>query len=296
YENEQGSIKAVSDLLGIPIHYYVKIDYDGFIKLVDDLGGIEVNVPTNMDYDDNAGNLHIHLKKGEQVLNGEEALGLVRYRKGYLDQDLGRIKTQQLFVEALIDKVTSPAMLLNAQKVLKTINNYVETNMTPTEILSYVDDAVKVGKNIKMYTLPGEPGYIDGISYFIVNQKGIEKILEEVNTKVFESGDKTEAEAEKIIERYGLNPEEIKVEVLNGGAPSGSATEVSNILKNYGFNVERISNLSGTEYHNTQVINRREDTNVGKMVSELISGSVLINDPDPSSDVDVTLIVGKSYK
>lgn len=181
YENEQGSIKAVSNLLGIPIHYYVKIDYDGFVKLVDDLGGIKVNVPVDMNYDDDAGNLHIHFKKGEQVLNGEEALGLVRYRKGYADQDLSRIKTQQLFIDAFVDKVASPSTLLKAHKILRTVSDYVETNMMPSEILSYVDDAIRVGKDINMYTLPGKPEYIDGISYYIVNQSDVEEILKDVN-------------------------------------------------------------------------------------------------------------------
>lgn len=295
YEDAEGSMRAVSDLLDIPVHYYVKIDYDGFIKLVDDLGGIKVDVPVNMDYDDDAGNLHIHLKKGEQVLNGEEALGLVRYRKGYLNQDLGRIKTQQLFVDAFIDKVTSPAMLLNANKILNTISDYVETNMTPAEILSYVDDAVKVGRDIKMYTLPGDTQYIDNISYYIVNKDDVEEILKDVSTAGSASNNTADGEAEKIIDKYGLDPADISVEVLNGGAPGGSATEVGDILRGYGFNVKRISNLSGTEYHNTQVINRKEDIKTGKMVSELIRGSVLIDDPDPSADVDVTIIVGKSY-
>ncbi|TZE82230.1 LCP family protein [Calorimonas adulescens] len=296
YENEQGSMKAVSDLLDIPIHYYVKIDYQGFIKLVDDIGGVKVNVPLQMDYDDDAGNLHIHLKMGEQVLNGEQALGLVRWRKGYVDQDLGRIKTQQLFVKAFIDKLTSPAAVLNAQKILKTINEYVETNMTPSEALSYVDDALKVGKNIKMYTLPGEPKYIDGISYYVMDEEQAKELLQEVNVENNDKNSDLQNGALDAIKKYGLDPSGIKIEVLNGGAPPNSATEVGNMLKDYGFDVKRISNISGTEYSSTQIINRTDNTDIGKMLSEVIGDSVIINDPDPSLGVDVTVIVGKNYK
>ncbi len=296
YEGVQGGMDAVSDLLGIPVHYYVKIDYEGFIKLVDDVGGVKVNVPIDMNYNDRAGNLHINLKKGEQVLDGEQALGLVRFRKGYFNQDLGRIETQQLFMDAFIDKVTSPSILLKAQKMMGTISNYVETNMKPMEILGYLDDANQARKNIKMYTLPGDAQYIGNVSYYIVNQNDVNKILQEVNTEGSVSNSSSSTEAEEIVKKYGLDPEDISVEVLNGGAPAGSATELGDILKGYGFDVKRISNISGTEYHNTQVINRNENIKTGKMISEMITGSVLVNDPDQSADVDVTLIVGKNYK
>lgn len=294
YEGVQGSMDAASELLGVPIHYYVKIDYKGFIKLVDDVGGVKVNVPINMDWDDNAGDLHIHLKKGEQVLDGKQALGLVRYRKGYSNQDLGRIETQQLFMNAFMDKVTSPSIVLKVNKIMGTISDYVETNMKPMEIMSYVDDAAKARKNIKMYTLPGKPNYIGKTSYFIVNKSNLDKIIDEVYNSDDPESSRDNVEDTK--EKFGFNPQDVSIEVLNGGAPAGSAAKMGDTLKGYGFVVKRISNVSGTEYNSTQVINRKESSKIVKAISKMVDDSVLVDDRDESSDVDLTLILGKNYK
>ena len=85
------------------IKYYVTIDNNVLIKLVDILGGVEFDVPVNMDYDDKTQNLHIHLKKGKQIINGKKAEMLLRFRhnnngtsysKEYGDNDYGRMKTR----------------------------------------------------------------------------------------------------------------------------------------------------------------------------------------------------------
>ena len=65
--------QAVEELLGIPIDRYVKTDVNGFRAIVDLIGPIELDVEKRMDYDDNWGNLHIHLKPGRQLLDGEKA-------------------------------------------------------------------------------------------------------------------------------------------------------------------------------------------------------------------------------
>jgi polyisoprenyl-teichoic acid--peptidoglycan teichoic acid transferase len=72
--------QAVEYLIGVKIDRVIVIDYDAFQKMVDVIGGVPVNVPREMDYDDNAGNLHVHLKPGKQVLNGYDAMCYVRYR------------------------------------------------------------------------------------------------------------------------------------------------------------------------------------------------------------------------
>ena len=71
---------TVSDLLGVPIDYYVAVDVDGFVALVDELGGIEFDVPVRMSFDDPTQDLHIHYQPGLQHLTGEDVLKVARCR------------------------------------------------------------------------------------------------------------------------------------------------------------------------------------------------------------------------
>ena len=197
-------------------------------------------------------------------------------------------------MNAFMDKVTSPSIVLKVNKIMGTISDYVETNMKPMEIMSYVDDAAKVRKNIKMYTLPGKPNYIGKTSYFIVNKSNLDKIIDEVYNSDDPESSRDNVEDTK--EKFGFNPQDVSIEVLNGGAPAGSAAKMGDTLKGYGFVVKRISNVSGTEYNSTQVINRKESSKIVKAVSKMVDDSVLVDDRDESSDVDLTLILGKNYK
>ncbi len=101
--------RAVEHLLpGVKVDRVAVLNFDAFVEIVDMLGGVEMYIPKDMNYDDYGGGLHIHLKKGRQVLNGKDALGFVRYRKG--DSDLERQKRQKELMlalrEELVDNLT----------------------------------------------------------------------------------------------------------------------------------------------------------------------------------------------
>lgn len=97
-------VRQISMMLGVSIHQYIVLDMSTFTDLIDILGGIDIYVETDMDYDDPASSLSIHLKRGYQHLNGEEAQKYLRYRTTEL-KDVGRHKRQQKFVKALYEKI-----------------------------------------------------------------------------------------------------------------------------------------------------------------------------------------------
>ena len=110
YSRTGSSIDALSNrvkkLIGFKPDFYVKVDLEMFVKLVDLVEGVEFDVPQDMDYDDNWQDLHIHLKKGVQVLDGEKAMELVRFRR-YAEGDIKRVQVQQDFMKALIKECLS---------------------------------------------------------------------------------------------------------------------------------------------------------------------------------------------
>lgn len=153
---------AVSNLLGIPIDFYVTIDVDGFVELVDSVGGIDFDIPVHMSYDDPKQNLHIHFEPGMTHLNGSDALKVCRLRDNndgtlaYPDYDIGRTRTQQQILIAIGKKV-----LMNPQNISEYIgifNQYVKTNLTFRYALWFVDSlmCLNLDQDITVSTLPGD--------------------------------------------------------------------------------------------------------------------------------------------
>ena len=103
--------KELTMLLGIQIDRYVVVNLDAFEQAIDAMGGVTIDVPQDMKYKDPYQDLMINISKGPQTLNGNQAVGFVRYRHGYANGDLGRIEAQQLFIEALINQCKSPSIV-----------------------------------------------------------------------------------------------------------------------------------------------------------------------------------------
>lgn len=107
YSDGIGALKKqVKTLVGFTPDFYVKVDLTMFVELVDLVGGVEFYVPQDMNYDDPWQDLHIHLKEGLQVLDGEKAMELVRFRR-YSEGDIKRVEVQQNFMKALIKECLS---------------------------------------------------------------------------------------------------------------------------------------------------------------------------------------------
>ncbi len=175
------AVKAVKDLLGIDLEYYVKVDYKIVKEFVDIIGGVEIDVPMDMKYSDPVADppLYIDLKAGLQVLDGDKALQFLRFRKGYSDQDLGRIRAQQQFIKATIKQTLKVENIGKIPQLIKTYYNNVETNIPLDLILKF---AVNVNnynvEDMQMATLPGEPKYIGGVSYYMPNEEEMKTLID----------------------------------------------------------------------------------------------------------------------
>ncbi len=171
-------IETVEQELGIDVPYYVKVNFDGFKKMIDMLGGITIDVEKDMDYDSYLGDVHIHLKKGLQHLNGEKALEYVRFR---MDEtgDIGRMKRQQKFLKELAKEALSIKNTIRMQKILLEMKNWVETNLKPWQVikLGILLKSIK-DEDIETMTVPGHAGWWeDGLSYYFADRDKLEEIV-----------------------------------------------------------------------------------------------------------------------
>ncbi|MED4652927.1 LytR family transcriptional regulator [Bacillus pseudomycoides] len=187
----QASIDAVEDLLHVPVDYFVKFNFKSFIKIVDDLGGIEVDVPvefTEQDSNDNAG--AIHLKKGVQKLNGEEALALARTR--HIDSDAMRGQRQQLVIEAILKKLTNIDSVTKVGNIIDHINGQFVTNLTFDDMLSFYkygsDSSLEKlqinGKDCYMSAGDKECGRASdgGTYYYVPVEKDLDDLTKQLRT------------------------------------------------------------------------------------------------------------------
>ncbi len=178
-DGEELLIEKVKELTGIPVHNFCKVNFEALRNIIDILGGVEFDVPIDMDYDDPYQDLHIHLKKGLQKLNGEEAEGLLRFRSGYPNADLGRIETQQAFIKELISQKLRLKYILKAVPVINEISENLETDMSGAYMLKYAwkfRDKDEITFN--SYMLPGRAKTIGGASYYVCDEEATKELME----------------------------------------------------------------------------------------------------------------------
>ncbi len=180
------TMQEVSNLLGIPVDFYVTVDTGAFVKLVDAIGGVTFDIPVDMDYDDPYQDLSIHFPAGERLLSGADAIKVIRWRQnndgtGYPNADIGRIATQQAFLRAAVKQMLQLSNLDKIDDIARIIHESMSTDLTLANLLWFGEQAFACGSDaITFHTLPGDgAGWYSGGSYYILDD---EATLELINT------------------------------------------------------------------------------------------------------------------
>ena len=156
-------MSQIENLLGVPVDFYVTVNLKGFIALVDQIDGVDFDIPINMDYDDPYQDLHIHQTKGYRLLSGSDVMQVLRYRHdtdsryGYADGDLGRIKTQQSLLKAMIEQLLQLKNVTKIGDFARVVKNNVTSDLTFEEMLWFGSQAVMGGlkiENVNFVTMP----------------------------------------------------------------------------------------------------------------------------------------------
>lgn len=171
------STQTVEQFLHVSIDHYVVIDWKAFIKVVDILGGVDINVAHDMNYEDPYENLSIHLRKGQQHLNGEGAGEYVRFRHDELG-DIGRVQRQQEFLKALTDQMMQAGTIVKLPSLISVVRQYVKTDMDTITLIKLANSlaALKAGA-LHAEMLPGDFATIDGVSYWAPNMDQVRDLV-----------------------------------------------------------------------------------------------------------------------
>lgn len=197
YSNKgpEGSVKEVEELIGCDIDYYVVVNNNVVIDLVNSIGGVQFDVPINMDYDDPTQDLEIHLKKGVQLIDGDHAEQLLRFRHNnngtsypteYGDNDFGRMKTQRDFMVEVVKQTLQLKNITKIRTIMTSIFQNIETNLTLEEICKYVPYVVSFDtESIMSNQIPGQSEKCNNLWFFVANEKETTKIVTEMTDYLY---------------------------------------------------------------------------------------------------------------
>ncbi len=291
YGGEENGIEflklQLEELLDIDIHYYARVNCEAFRYIVDSIGGIEYDVPMRMYHIDTTKGkeLYIDLKPGLQVLDGDKAEQLVRFRYGYPRQDLDRIETQQDFLKVFAATVLDKKNIMsNPTAYLNTIIKYVDTNLGISDAVKYIKYVSDISpSDIKGYTLPGEATDINGGSYYIVDTEETEKLVYDIFKKPADMKSEDE-EQEDYEESFDKD-----IQILNGGYTSGLAGKKQDMLEELGYNVSQIGDYLGKKAKNTRIYTKKDDQ--GQDLKKYFIDAEIIKDSS-LKDCDILIVLG----
>lgn len=280
---EEEVIEQVEGLLDITVNYLIEIDYAAFRNLIDAVGGVEMFIERDMYYDDDAQDLHINFNKGETVLlDGQKAEEFFRWRKnndgtGLADGDLGRIKNQQKFISALIEKCTNPMIVTQIPDILKAIKENVITNMPGTEMIKY---GLKMISNsgTSMNTLQGYNERIYGQDFLVADSSYNRSIIESL---------KITSEADNSEEKKNSS-----IMVLNATRVNGLAGNLKTELEKLGYATISTGNYEKSK--ESSILSNNKD--LRKLLSEDTGIKNLSKNKESEyQDYDAVIIIGEDY-
>jgi hypothetical protein len=249
-------IEQLSFFLGIPVHHYLEINYEGIPEMVDYKGTIPYR---------------------EYTLQGRDYFAYFMNPEDEepLELALRRAKMLGNVVEFLSDE----GGFFSTPKLLSKVAQYLSTDLSWKELNDFYKNLDPLFKSEQLViTIPGTWKEINGDELFF------EPEWKKINEMTANLGDD-----------FTLPPQVITVEVLNGSGAPGVASRVGEMLHEAGFQVVSIDNADHFDYQLSQVISRVDDIGAAKDIAEIIPGAEFLKDPIPQHPAMVTVILGKNF-
>lgn len=266
YDDTGDSAFAMGELIGelelitdIDIHYYAKIDFQGFEDIVDAIGGVDVSLeediydpyypaPPGLGYTQET----FYLEAGDHTLDGKTALKFARSR--YTTSDFDRARRQQELIDAIRQKATSVGFLLNPNKIkntLEAVSNNFETDMTLTEMLHLASLASDFDSSSILSEVYNDEAYRTGGFLYTPERAayGGAFVLVPFSDDLIEM----QTFANLYFYESQIFVDQVPIQVLNGTGTESVAGLTKMHLSRYGLNVVDASNAATKDVEKTQI-------------------------------------------
>ena len=312
-ENPQMTLDAVNRLTGLKIKNYITVDTKAFRDLVNCIGGVYFDVPIDMDYEDYSQDLFIHLKAGYQLLNGEQAEGVVRFRHNsdwssypseYGDNDLGRMRTQREFIKAVLSQTAKLENITKLGELLNIATEEIETNMSWEELKKYVPAILQFNsENIRTEMMPGTPRMLNEYSFYVANKSATRDLVQEMflaepekkeEPKLDENGNVIEnAVAEEVVTNDPERNSQVRVRIINATGTSDRYDDAVDQIDTANYDIVS-SKGEANIARKTTIINRSGFPKKSNEIKSLLCVGTVV-EGEPSDTEDITVIVGLDY-
>ncbi len=309
YDGEQAKVgsgsevtkQTISQILGVPIHYYVKVDFTGMRDAVNTLGGIDVyndedlndpEYPCDKNEDRSCG---FKLKAGQYHMDGATALKYVRCRKGTCGDDFGRAKRQQQVLVAMRQRALSMGNILNpakASELIGIVGDHVRTDIQVDELKRMID----IGKKIDTNAISNR--VLDTDSNGLVKNSDIGGASVVIPVAGLGKYQGIQSFVKSVFVDGYIKQEAAKVDVRAGTPKTGLAYNLSTLLKSLGYNVIKTAAADKSDYDQTVIY----DFSGGKKPYTLryLENRLGVTAQQPPQGVsptgDIQVIVGGNYK
>jgi len=264
--------------LGIPIHYYVRIDFKGFIQIIDAVGGIDVDVDCPLS--------DIKLSAGMHHMTGQEALRYARSR--YSTNDFDRGRRQRKVLMALWDQALTLELIPKLPQLWWAMSNSFQTDLSLDQVINLAYVGVQLEPRRIMSRAIG-PSHVQswitpqGASVLLPNHQKIRSLLEEFYAPV----DPTQLD----------DTDKKSVRVLNGSQRRDADQLAAAALRWAGFKMTAAGPADHQNYAQTQIMVHGGDTAAaGQIAQQLqVPAAIIEEQPDPAGPVDFQVILGSDY-
>lgn len=261
--------ETLVNLTGIPIDYFVKVNYKSFPRIIDAIGGVDIYVDKKLQYNDYSGKLFINIPKGQQHMDGKTALGYVRFRHDPLG-DIGRVKRQQKFIDIVMQKLKSPSIITKIPTLVNEVIDAVDTDLAPLEALKLMQFANNLpADRITMFMAPGKSGFSKDVSYWILDNNAFslqlaaklppadDTVLNSSDNNIADIDITPEAKEAAYFEHEELDElrNRIKsIRILNGDGEKGISRRAAQIFQKIGIEVPYTGNARHYDYKACSII------------------------------------------
>lgn len=258
----------VSDILGVPVHYYVMVDFASFERAIDTVGGVTIDVknPVSEQMYISGQNYYLDVPVGQQDFNGIRALAYSRCRKCDARSDFGRSERQREIIVALQKKILSLGTFSNPFKVVELLNTFGDGVRTDLNGLGEIKRLYEIAQNtpessISSYGLADPPQ-----SLLTTGNIGGQSIV--LPTEGLFQYAKIQSFVRNNLRDGFLRKEDARVVILNGTTQAGLASATSEELKSYGYNVISVDNAPTSDYVQNRLIDLTGDKKYTKSYLE----------------------------
>jgi LCP family protein required for cell wall assembly len=288
--------------LGIPIHFYARVNFTAFEKVIDEIGGIDLYIKDTIDDplypDEGYGYDPFFIEAGEQHLDGAMALKYARTRATF-GGDFDRGRRQQDVILAVRDQVVQlnqlPQLIAKAPVLMDTLGDAIRTDMSLEQALQLAQLASEIDSQ-RIVTAVIDHNYTsawetpDGAQVLIANREAMRQLRDLLFAEPQMIGDSA-----SVGDR--LADEDARILVLNGSNISGLARSTGDYLAGLDFHVVDVGD-AGTQYENTLIIDYAGKRYTSKQLAtslKLPLSSVLTGG-SPDGEYDVAVILGNDFE